>query len=103
MFGMNPVQIEKIVRTFLTVAGTIAMTFGWLTSGQVEGYTAIILQILGPLTTVGTLIWTIVSGTQASQVNAVLAMPEVKKIELAPTVAGAALEKATLPGAQVVR
>lgn len=96
MFGMNPEQLDKTVRTFLTMAGTVAMTLGWLTPEKVGEYTAFALSILGPILTLGTIVWTMVSGMQSSQVARVAAMPNVKQVVLDGTVSGTtALNKAT--------
>lgn len=95
MLGMSSEQILALVRQMLPVLGGIAVTFGWLTTGQVETATAAILQIAGPLMIVGSSIWTLLKNTKASIVSTAAVTPGVQSIKLEPTVAGRELEQAT--------
>lgn len=91
MFGMSQEQILGLVRQILPVLGGVAVSFGWLTTNQVSDVTATLLQIAGPIMIVGSAIWSAINKTKANLVSTVAALPEVKTIELKPTVAGTAL------------
>jgi hypothetical protein len=91
MFGMSNEQIMALIRQLLPVMGGIAVSFGWLTAGQMEGYTTTILQVTGPMLIVISTVWSLIKNTQASMVASVAAMPVVKSIHLEPTVEGAKL------------
>lgn len=103
MFGMSTEQIMGLIRQILPVLGGIAVSLGWLTSGQVGDLTATVLQIAGPGLIIISTIWSLLNKTQANLVATVASMPEVKKVELQPTVAGVTLERQTPPNVQVAR
>lgn len=97
---MNPEQVSGQVRLWLAVFSGIAGALGWT---WFDGLAAQIAAAAGPLTALGLAIWSLLSKTKANQVATVASMPEVKKIELQPTIAGAALDRATPPNVQVAR
>lgn len=91
MLGMSTEQIMALIRQILPVMGGIAVSFGWLTAGQLEGYTATILQVSGPLLILASTIWALVKNTKASIVATAASIPEVKAIQVAPTPEGVKL------------
>jgi hypothetical protein len=96
MFGMSSDQILALIRQILPVLGGIAVTFGWLTPGQVETTTATVLSIAGPALIIASTIWSVVAHTQANTLTSAAAIPNVKTITLDPMVAGtSALVQAT--------
>lgn len=93
MFGMTPVQFDKLLRQLLSVGGVIAGTLGWT---WFDGLAGAILGIIGPATTLGSILWSLASGTNASMILATNAIPNVKAIVLDGSVPGtAALNRAT--------
>lgn len=98
---MNSEQIMGLIRQILPVLGGIAMTFGWLTPGQVATGTATILSIAGPGLIVISTIWSLVAKTNTSLVAAAAAVPAVAHIALQPTPEGIAIGQATPPNVRV--
>ena len=97
---MNPDQIESQVRLWLSVASGIAGALGWT---WFDGLAAKIAAFAGPAFALGLAVWSLIANKQANRVASVAAMPEVKKIELQPTSAGAKLEAVTPPNVAVAR
>lgn len=98
---MNSEQIMGLIRQILPVLGGIAMTFGWLTPGQVATGTATILSIAGPGLIVISTIWSLVAKTNTALVTAAVAVPGVSHIVLQANPDGIELSKATPPNVRV--
>lgn len=93
MFGMNPVQFDKLLRQLLSVGSVIAATLGWT---WFDGLAGTILAVIGPAGALISMVWSLASGTNASVVSAAIAIPNVKAIVLDGTVPGtAAINRAT--------
>jgi len=105
MFGMNPEQITGQARIFLTFFGGIATALGWTWFGGVsEAFLASIgpvLSAVGPVMGVAGAIWSVINKTQPNIVRMAAGLVDdknkkiVQQVQLAPTSAGAALERAT--------
>lgn len=97
---MNPEQLNGQIRLWLAVFSGIAGALGWT---WFDGLAAQIMAAAGPVMALGIAVWSLLSKTKANQISAVAAMPEVKSIDLQPTVAGAVLNRATPANVQVGR
>lgn len=85
---MNTEQIIGLIRQFLPFASGIAAALGWT---WFDGVAAAILQVIGPLGALISLVWSLVSKTNANIVTSAAKVPGVATITLQPNAAGAAL------------
>ena len=98
---MNPEQVMGLIRQFLPFVSGIATALGltWF-----DGVAAAVLQVVGPLMGLGSLVWSLVNKKQANILTAAKGLtdengsPLVEHILLAPTVAGRKLEDETPAG-----
>lgn len=105
MFGMNPEQLTGQLRIFLTFFGGIAAGLGWTWfAGISEAFLASIgpvLSAVGPVMGVAAAIWSAFNKKQDNIMRMATGLVDdksnklVERIQLAPTAAGAALERAT--------
>lgn len=72
---MTQDQMMGLLRQILTVAGTLATAFGWMTPDKVAYWTGLILQIAGPLALVAGAVWTIIANSKASIASSIGANP----------------------------
>jgi len=73
---MTQEQLTGIIRAVLGVAGTLATVFGILSADQVGVLTSWILEILGPTSVFGAVIWSWISNSKKALVQSVAAMAE---------------------------
>jgi hypothetical protein len=88
-------QNTQLIAQVLSIAGMFATTLGWLTPTQVVGITTNVLAAIGPLATLGGIVWSLLASRKKSIVAEVAALPEVKAVQLENTAAGRELEAAT--------
>lgn len=88
---MNPDQITGIIRQFLPFAAGIATILGWNKAGEFDALGAAFVSAIGPVMGLGSLIWSILSKTNAKIVSSAAATPGVATIQLQPNEAGRAL------------
>jgi len=101
MFGLNPEQVVGTIRQFLPFFSGIATALGvtWF-----DGVASAVLATIGPLMGLISLVWSLVSKTQANTLIAAKSMvdskgqPIVEQINLAPTAAGMKLQAQTPAG-----
>lgn len=103
MFGMSQDQLTGLIRQLLPVVGTLLGALGWVTPDKWAGITAFILQAVGPLLVLASLVWSVIANTKASILASAAKMPEVNKIEVANTDAGNTLADATARPEVVVK
>lgn len=88
---MNAEQIIGIIRQFLPFAGGVATILGWNNKGQFDALTAGFLQTIGPVMTFGSLVWSLISKTDANIVSTAAKLPAVATITLHNNAEGLAL------------
>lgn len=69
-------QTSGQLRQLLQIVGTLATTLGFLTADQVGAWTAIIMQIAGPLAMLGGVIWSWWVNRPTALVASVVAMAD---------------------------
>lgn len=89
-------QTSGQLRQLLQFLGGIAVALGWLTSGQVDLWIQIVLQVAGPLAMLAGVIWSYKVNRPVDLVASVVAMADkpnspVKGVVAAPNVEGRAL------------
>lgn len=77
---MNQAQIMGLVRTLLTMFGSVLVARGVIESGQLNTDVDIIVTAIGGLVTAGSLIWSLWSKTKANTIAAAASLPSVQKI-----------------------
>lgn len=87
------IQTTQLIAQIVSIAGMLASGFGWLTPTQVASLTTNILAAVGPLVTIGGLVWSFIASRKSAVVSAVAAMPEVKAVVTQPTMAGIELAR----------
>jgi len=103
--NMNPEQTVGQVRTFLAFFGGIAAGLGWTWFAPVSmaflDALGPVLAAVGPVMGAGAAIWSAINKTQPNIVRMAAGLVDdkhkkiVQQVQLAPTAAGAALERAT--------
>lgn len=111
MFGMNPTQLEGQTRVFLAmfsgVAGILGLTWYGAVSEAVINAIGPVSLAIGPVTYLGTAIWSAITKKQANILATAKALTDpngatiVEHIELAPTTAGIQLQGLTPSGISV--
>lgn len=96
------IQTTQLIAQVVSIAGMLASGFGWLTPTQVAGLTTNILAAVGPIATIGGLIWSLVASRKSAVVSAVAAMPEVRAVVTQPTMAGIELARSDTTPSNVV-
>ena len=86
-------QTSGQLRQLLQALGAMATALGWLTTGQVDLWIQVILQISGPFAMLGGVIWSWWVNRPTALVASVVAMADdptspVKGVVVAPTSAG---------------
>lgn len=94
---MNTEQIIGMIRQFLPFIAGVATILGWNKSGQFDALGAAVVAAIGPLMALGSLVWSMVSKTNANLVATAASVPGVSTITLTPNAAGAALAPVTPP------
>src|SRR5262249_61120647 len=92
--SMHSQQMPALVQKILLAVGSIATYLGLVSADQMGQLTSSILAIVGPLSTIATIAWSIAGKTQPKLVAAVNAMPEVKGVVTTDTTAGRELAHA---------
>jgi hypothetical protein len=87
MVKPNQQQVMSLLRSALSIVGTVMTLLGY---GSDEQWVA----ISGVAVMIGPAIWGVFVHTQANAVATAAAIPEVERIEVKPTPAGAALKEA---------
>lgn len=77
---MNSEQILSLIRTVLQIGGSVAVTSGYITGGELEA-------IIGVVVTIAATAWGIWTRRNAGLVASAAAVPAVARIEAAPSVA----------------
>lgn len=77
---MNQAQIMGLVRTLLTMFGSILVARGVIESGQLNTDVDIIVTAVGGLVTAGSLVWSLWSKTKANTIAAAASLSNVKQI-----------------------
>lgn len=98
---MNSEQIVGLIRQFLPFIGGIVTALGWNKAGEFDALSAAFVQAIGPVMTLGSVIWSLVAKTNASLVTSAAKVPGVATITLQPNAAGQALAPVTPPNVQV--
>ncbi len=88
---MNSEMIVGMIRQFLPFIAGIATILGWNKAGQFDAIGAAVIAAIGPLMALGSLIWSLISKTDAALVTTAANVPGVSTITLSPTPAGTAL------------
>jgi hypothetical protein len=85
---MNPDQVVGTIRQFLPFVGGIATALGltWF-----DGLASAVLATIGPVMTLVSLIWSLISKTHANTLTSAAAIPGVAGIVLTDTNAGRTL------------
>lgn len=89
---MNPDQVVGTIRQFLPFVSGIALALGltWF-----DGVASAVLNVIGPVTALVSLVWSLIDKTKASTIAKVATMSGVKSIALEDNNAGRALAPVT--------
>jgi len=74
------IQTQQLIAQVISIAGMLAVGFGFMTSEQVAGLTTNILAVIGPLMTIGGLAYSLFTARKNAVVTAVAALPEVRAV-----------------------
>jgi hypothetical protein len=88
---MNPEQVVGIIRQFLPFAAGIATILGWNKAGEFDALGAAVVSAIGPVMGLASLVWSLVSKTNANIVTSAAKVPGVANIQLQQNEAGLAL------------
>jgi hypothetical protein len=94
---VNSEQVIGIIRQFLPFVGGIMTFLGWLQPGQFDALSSALLLAIGPTMALGSLVWSLISKTDANLVKSASVVPGVRSIDLKDNPAGRALAPVT-PG-----
>lgn len=100
---MNSEQIVGTIRQFLPFVGGIITALGWNKDGKFDSLANAAIALIGPAMTFGSLVWSLVSKTNAAIVTKAASVPGVASINLQNNAAGAALAPVTPPNVNVTR
>jgi len=73
---MTQEQLTGLIRAVLQAAGAAATLFGIISADQVSTVTAWLLEILGPTSIIGGVIWSWISNSKKALIQSVAAMNE---------------------------
>lgn len=88
---MTQQQIMDLIRQILQVLGTIATAFGFLSADAVAAWTAMVLQIAGPLAMIGAVVWGYLDTRKSKLISDVDKMDGVAGVVTTKTPEGVAL------------
>lgn len=63
---MNKNQLWSIARFILSFGGGVLVTFGYLTNEQLNTIMTSLTEIVGPLTAIGAVVWSMIAHTKAN-------------------------------------
>lgn len=99
---MNSEQVIGMIRQFLPFMAGVATILGWNKNGQFDSLVTAILATIGPLMAVGSLVWSMMSKTNAAIVSTAAKAPGVDTIILQNNSTGAALAPNSVTPSNVV-
>lgn len=86
---MNYEQAMSLLRTALQIAGTLAVSRGWVSAEQAAALTDQLIVLTGAAAVIGATVWGLVARSRKNLVASVAALPEVKAIVATPKIAHA--------------
>jgi hypothetical protein len=86
---MNYEQAMSLLRTCLQIAGTLAVSRGWVSAEQAAALTDQLIVLAGAAAVIGATIWGLVARSKKNLVASAAALPEVKKMLTEPEIAKA--------------
>jgi hypothetical protein len=98
---MNKEQLIGLLRHLLPFIGGIATARGYIAQESWAIFSEQLLQLAGPVITIAGLVWSYLDKTDKAIVEKAIAIPEVSRIECAPTKEGHALAD-SVPSQDVV-
>lgn len=75
-------QISGLLRQILPFAGGILVALGWFNPDQAQTVITNIAAIIGPISTIIGIVWSIKANTKSAILTSAAAIPEVKRIEV---------------------
>lgn len=82
MFGLNQEQLLALVRDVLRIGGTVLVTLGVATAGQVESLTTALLTIIPAIAAIAGVVWGLLNKTETNMIASAAAQPSVTRIEV---------------------
>lgn len=80
---MNATQLEAFARQVLPILGTLLTVFG-IKSATANAVIDMLMTVIGPVTIIGSAIWSLISNMKANVIAKAAALPEVQSIKLTP-------------------
>lgn len=96
------IQTQQLVAQIISILGMVATSFGWLTSEQVASLSTNVLAVIGPLATIGGIIYSWLAARKSAVVSEVANLPEVKAVVTEPTREGLELSRSSATPNNVV-
>ena len=88
---MNPVQLEAFARQVLPIVGTLLTVFG-VKAATANALIDLMMSIVGPLMTVGSMVWMFIANRNSAVISKAASLPEVKSVTLEASAPQATLD-----------